>query len=133
MTDKIVRKFNHTLLWPITLRPLGRDRHEPGTEVVQYWDMLKRKPGPWKFVKDALLIEDESCLAGYEEFVYFLPYVQRFLYGVGDDGQGAQSSLYAFERTDLKQVRLQTDPAAAEITLDVRRARLYFFSTSTWR
>ena len=123
--EKTVREFNHTLLWPITLRPL---RREAGTEAVHFWDMLKRKPGPWEFVDDALLIEDESCLAGYEEFVYFLPYVQRFLYGVGDEGRGGgQSSLHAFQRHDIKEVRLRIDPDADEVALQVRRARLYFF------
>jgi len=125
-SEKIVREFNHTLLWPITLQPLRRER-ETGYEAQHYWDVLKRKPGPWKFVDDALLIEDDSCQAGYEEFVYFLPYVQRFLYGVGDEGRGAQSSLHAFQRHDIREVRLRTDPGAAEITLQVGRARLYFF------
>ena len=124
MPEKIVRDFNHTLLWPITLRPL---RREAGIEPVSFWDMLKRRPGPWEFVNDALLIEDESCLAGYEEFVYFLLYVQRFLYGVGDEGRGAQSSLHTFQRHDIKEVRLRTEPDAEEITLTVQRARLYFF------
>lgn len=124
MPDKIVREFNHTLLWPITLSPL---RREPGVQVVHYWDVLKRRPGPWEFVEDALLIEDESCLAGYEEFVHFLPYVQRFLYGVGDDGRGAQSSLHTFQRHDIREVRVRVAQDAPEISLQVRRARLYFF------
>ena len=124
MPNKIVRDFNHTLLWPITLRPL---RREAGVGLMPFWDMLKRSPGPWEFVEDALLIEDETCLAGYEEFVYFLPYVQRFLYGVGDEGRGAQSSLHTFQRHDLKEVRLQTEASAEVISLQVRRARLYFF------
>lgn len=122
---KIVREFNHTLLWPITLRPLTRGRADE--EVPHYWDVLKKKPGPWKFVEDALLIEDESCLAGYEEFVYFLPYVQRFLYGVGDDGRGAQSSLHTFQRHDIQEVRVRIEVDAPEIRLQVKRARLYFF------
>ena len=124
MSDKIVREFNHTLLWPITLRPL---RREQGKEPVTFWDMLERRPGPWQFVEDALLIEDESCQAGYEEFVYFLAYVQRFLYGVGDEGTGAQSSLHAFQRHDIKNVCLQIAGDAPVISLDVQRARLYFF------
>jgi hypothetical protein len=121
---KIVRDFHHTLLWPITLRPL---RRESGADVVHYWDMLQRNPGPWKYVADTLLIEDESCLAGYEEFVHFLPYVQRFLYGVGDEGRGAQSSLYAFKREDIAKVEVELVKGAATIHLDVLRARLYFF------
>jgi hypothetical protein len=121
---KIVRDFHHTLLWPITLRPLRRDS---ASDVVHYWDMLKRNPGPWKYVDDTLLIEDESCIAGYEEFVHFLPYVQRFLYGVGDEGRGAQSSLYAFTRDDIEQVEIELSNGALPIHLDVLRARLYFF------
>lgn len=124
MSRKTVREFNHTLLWPVTLRPL---RREPGSAQASYWEMLKRRPGPWEFVEDALLIEDTSCLAGYEEFVYFLPYVQRFLYGLGDEGHGAQSSLHTFQRHDLEEVRLRTEPGAEVISLHVKRARLYFF------
>lgn len=120
----VVREFHHTLLWPITLRPLRRD---PGSDVTYYWETLKRNPGPWKFVADTLLIEDESCIAGYEEFVYFLPYVQRFLYGVGDEGRGAQSSLYAFTRDDIKTVEVTLARGDAPIKLDVLRSRLYFF------
>lgn len=124
MPDNIVREFHHTLLWPITLRPL---RREIGADTVHFWDALRRHPGPWESVDDALLIEDESCLAGYEEFVYFLPYVQRFLYGVGDEGRGPQASLHAFQRHDLKEVRVRTEAGVGKISLAVRRARLYFF------
>ena len=127
MNEKIVREFNHTLLWPITLQPLPPLRREAGTGLTSFWDMLKRRPGPWEFVEDALLIEDETCLAGYEEFVYFLPYVQRFLYGVGDEGRGAQSSLHTFQRHDLKEVRIEVEAGGPKVSLQVRRARLYFF------
>ncbi len=122
--NKTVRNFNHTLLWPITLSPLKRHL---GSEVVHYWETLKRNPGPWRYVDDTLLIEDESCVAGYEEFVYFLPYVQRFLYGVGDEGRGAQSSLHTFTRNDIATAEVVLTEGAAPIVLDVLRARLYFF------
>ncbi len=122
--NKIVRSFHHTLLWPITLTPLKR---HPGADVIHYWETLKRNPGPWKYVDDTLLIEDESCVAGYEEFVYFLPYVQRFLYGVGDEGRGAQSSLHTFTRNDIATAEVALTEGATPIVLDVLRARLYFF------
>jgi hypothetical protein len=122
--DRVVRKFNHTLLWPVQLRSLKR---EAGAGVLLYWDNLKRNPGPWTYVHDHLLIEDESCLLGYAEFVYFLPYVQRFLYGVGDEGRGAQSSLYIFKRDDIKRMEVTLNKGDAPIELDVERARLYFF------
>ncbi len=121
--ETLVREFNHTLLWPVTLRPL---RREAG-QHISFWDMLKKNPGPWKSVDDLLLIEDQSCLAGYQEFVYFLPYVQRFLYGVGDEGRGAQSSLHVFQRQDIKEVRIQVERDGNTIVLAVKRARLYFF------
>lgn len=125
--NKIVRDFKHTLLWPVQLRSLRSLRSEGGTDVLHYWDILKRSPGPWKYVDDALLIEDDSCKIGYEEFVYFLPYVQRFLYGVGDEGRGAQSSLHIFTRDDIASVRVQLKPKRPVITLRVERVRLYFF------
>lgn len=120
----IVRTFNHTLLWPITLQPL---RRETGVTHAHFWDALKRSNSPWRVVPDPLLIEDQSCLAGYHEFVYFLPYVQRFLYGVGDEGRGAQSSLYVFQRHDIRQLRLVVNAGDDPVTLEVLRARLYFF------
>jgi hypothetical protein len=122
--NKIVRKLHHTLLWPVQLRSLRRDT---GAGVVHYWDILQKNPAPWTYVTDALLIEDDSCVVGYGEFVYFLPYVQRFLYGVGDEGQGAQSSLHVFTRDDIKKMRVQLKPDSTPITLDVLRMRLYFF------
>ena len=124
MTEKIVREFHHTLLWPLQLRPLKRDA---SAGVVHYWETLKRHPGPWTYVEDPLLINDDTCVIGYEEFVYFLPYVQRFLYGVGDEGAGRQSSLHVFRRQDIKQAKIQLRPGEAEIALDVVRTRLYFF------
>ncbi len=123
-SNNIVREFHHTLLWPITLGALSR---KAGADNLNYWDVLKRQPGPWQYVDDTLLIEDESCLAGYEEFVYFLPYVQRFLYGVGDEGRGAQSSLHAFKRDDIATVEVNLKANSPVIKLDVLRARLYFF------
>ncbi|NJR71994.1 MAG: hypothetical protein HC782_02465 [Gammaproteobacteria bacterium] len=122
--NKIVREFHHTLIWPITLGTLSR---KAGADSTNYWDVLKRQPGPWQYVDDTLLIEDESCQAGYEEFVYFLPYVQRFLYGVGDEGRGAQSSLHAFQRDDIASVEINLLATSPAIKLDVLRARLYFF------
>ena len=132
-----VRDFNHTLLWPVQLRSLRRAaapsgfadaaNARPGAGVEQYWEVLKKHSGAWQYVEDSLLIDDESCQVGYEEFVYFLPYVQRFLYGVGDEGRGAQSSLHIFTRDDIAKVRVQLHPEQERISLDVLRTRLYFF------
>ncbi len=119
-----VREFHHTLLWPIQLRPLKREGH---SKAIHFWDILKRNPGAWREVHDGLLIDDESCQVGYEEFVYFLPYVQRFLYGVGEEGHGAQSSLRIFQRDDIRQARVHIKPGTAPLLLDISRMRLHFF------
>ncbi|MBL8510127.1 MAG: hypothetical protein JNM52_00655, partial [Betaproteobacteria bacterium] len=120
----LVRDFHHTLLWPVQLRPL---RRRGGDDALYFWDLLKQNGGPWRYVDDPLLINDATCLAGYEEFIYFLPYVQRFLYGVGDEGRGAQASLHIFRREDIKQVSIKLTPDREPLLLAAPRARLYFF------
>src|SRR5258705_360739 len=54
--DKIVREFRHILLWPLQLRRMGR-----ASGFKTHWEALKDKPGPWTYVKDNLLIDDETC------------------------------------------------------------------------
>jgi hypothetical protein len=120
---KLVREFHQTLLWPLQLRRINRD-----TGFTAYWDILAKNPGAWTKVKDPLLIEDESCEVGYEEFVYFLPYVQRFLYGVGEEGRVAQSSMHIFKRDDVASVRVRLHEGAPPMELEVGRLRLYFFN-----
>jgi hypothetical protein len=93
--DKIVREFRHMLLWPLQLRRLARSGAH-----THPWEALRANPGPWQHVKDNLLVDDESCHTGYREFVYFLPYVQRFLYGFGEADAQTPSSLHVFKRED---------------------------------
>lgn len=122
MTDKTVREFHQILLWPLQLRRINRD-----TGFTAYWDILNKNPGAWKKVADPLLIEDESCEVGYEEFVYFLPYVQRFLYGVGEDGKVAAASMHIFRRDDIANIRVRLHADQEPVELDVGRLRLYLF------
>ncbi|HUL96617.1 MAG TPA: CorA family divalent cation transporter [Usitatibacter sp.] len=120
--NTIVREFRHMLLWPLQLRRLSRDGPHH-----HHWEALRARPGPWREVKDNLLVDDETCQLGYREFVYFLPYVQRFLYGFGESDAQTPSSLHMFRRTDIAKaiVRLAEDAPALE--LDVERLRLTFF------
>jgi hypothetical protein len=120
--EKIVREFRHILLWPLQMRRLNR---ESGFKT--HWEALKAKPGPWTFVKDNLLIDDETCASGYREFVYFLPYVQRFLYGFGEADAKTPSSLTVFRRDDITRARVHLRKDALPIELDVERVRLMFF------
>ena len=119
---KIVREFRHTLMWPLQLRRLhaqGGYRH--------HWDALAADPGPWQKVKDNLLVDDESCHTGYREFVYFLPYVQRFLYGFGESDAQTPPSLNIFRRDDIATVRVRLREDAEPIELEVAKLRLIFF------
>jgi hypothetical protein len=119
---KLVREFRHILLWPLQLRRLRRE-----TGFATHWDVLRAHPGPWKEVKDNLLVDDESCLSGYQEFVYFLPYVQRFLYGFGEADAQTPSSLHMFRRDDIATARVRVREGDAPIDLAVARTRLVFF------
>ncbi len=123
MTDTTVREFHQILLWPLQLRRINRD-----AGFTAYWDILNKNPGPWKKVADPLLIDDESCEVGYEEFVYFLPYVQRFLYGVGEDGKVAQASMHIFRRDDIANIRVTLQSGQEPVELEVGRLRLYLFN-----
>jgi hypothetical protein len=120
--DKIVREFRHTLLWPLQLRRLSRQ-----SGYAHPWEALLDNPGPWKQVKDNLLVDDASCLLGYREFVYFLPYVQRFLYGFGEADAKTPSSLHIFRRDDIAKARVTLHEGSEPVDFEVARLRLIFF------
>ena len=119
---QVVREFRHILMWPLQLRRLGR-----GSGFTTTWDALKANPGPWKPVADNLLVDDESCQLGYREFVYFLPYVQRFLYGFGEADSKTPSSLHIFRRDDIARARVILREGQPAVDLEVARLRLIFF------
>lgn len=121
-TGPVVRRFRHILLWPLQLRRLRRE-----SGFATYWDALQANPGPWRPVRDNLPIEDESGQAGYQEFVYFLPYVQRFLYGFGESDAHTPASLHVFRRDDIATARVTLRAGDAPIDLQVARVRLVFF------
>ena len=87
---------------------------------------------PWKeladeFTGDPSLFQERH----YSEFVTFLPYIQRFLYGEGK-GTGSdivqESSIRVFRRNDVAKVRITyPDPHATPITFEVAHVDLYFF------
>src|SRR5258706_2779588 len=120
--DKTVREFRHMLLWPLQLRRLER-----GCGHAHAWEALRAQPGPWKPVHDNLLVDDDSCHLGYREFVYFLPYVQRFLYGFGEADAKTAASLHVFKRDDIAKVHVRLREDSMPLEFDVARLRLIFF------
>jgi hypothetical protein len=120
-----VRHLRQVLLWPLRLMPVADEGRAP-------WDLLRDLPGsPWRELVD----EYTGSAAGfherhYNEFVAFLPYVQRFLYGEGRsrrDSPGGGSPMRVFRRHDIAQVRTTSRPGEAPLTLDVVHIDLYFF------
>jgi hypothetical protein len=99
----------------------------PGT-TAQPWELLTP---PWREEVD----EYTGCAEGfherhYNEFVTFLPYVQRFLYGDGRPQRGAHavgSPMRLFRRRDVAQVRLMSPSGAAPLLLDIVHVDLIFF------
>ena len=128
-----VRHLRQVLLWPLRLIPDGvaddsEHRRAP-------WQLLRAMgdASPWREHFD----EYNGGAGGfherhYNEFVTFLPYVQRFLYGEGRSGRAGGggsigSPMRVFRRRDIAAVRVVPRQGDAPITLQVVHVDLYFF------
>ena len=127
----VVRHLRQSLLWP--LRLIHDDAADAGDG---------RREAPWRALRDLGEANpwrehvDEYHGSGfherhYNEFVAFLPYVQRFLYGEGRSqhaGDAAQGSpMRVFRRRDLAALRVGLRPGEAPLQLRVEHVDLYFF------
>lgn len=125
-----VQHFRQALLWPLRLMPdpAARTPHRGPWQVLR--DLGDKSP--WQeeveeYTGDSSRFHERH----YNEFVSFLPYVQRFLYGEGR-GRGAargggDSPMRVFRRHDIAAVRLVARPGDAPVTLQVVHCDLYFF------
>ena len=126
-----VRLFHASLVWPLQIEPLSLE-----VGKVRHWEELERTTGghPWKSIDDEFT-EDPSQFRErhYREFVSFLPYVQRFLYGEGrcDRMAGANaakdSPMHVFRRRDIAKLRMVLREGDVPIELEVVHIDLYFF------
>ncbi len=126
-----VRLFHASLVWPLQLTPLTRDISEG-----RHWEVFEAltKDSAWQLIDDEFT-EDPAQFKErhYREFVSFLPYVQRFLYGEGrsrnssrDDPPG-NSPMHVFRRKDIAKLRLTLRRDQAPIELHIVHLDLYFF------
>jgi hypothetical protein len=127
-----VRHLRQVLLWPLRLMPMkriaGHARRTP-------WQVLRDQgeASPWREMVDEYTGDSARFHERhYNEFVTFLPYVQRFLYGEGRKmrgatGRDADSPMRVFRRSDIAHVRVVARPGDAPVTLDVIHVDLYFF------
>jgi hypothetical protein len=127
--DPIVRHFRQIVIWPLQLMPV-----RPGQQVQRHWEALEAAAptSPWRKIEDVF---GANCSAfrerHYREFVTFLPYVQRLLYGAAAGQEAATAegsqSLYVYRRSDVRRVRLVCQRGEPARELSVDRVQLYFF------
>ncbi|HKP65015.1 MAG TPA: CorA family divalent cation transporter [Casimicrobiaceae bacterium] len=126
---KLVREFRQILVWPIQLMPLRE-----GAQIQEHWEALSQ-PGadhPWRELRDEFSCDPAQFQQRhYSEFVTFLPYVRRFLYGEGKGRTGAgivDSPIRVFRRNDVAALRATLPGApSAPLTLNVAHVDLCFF------
>jgi len=128
----VVRHHRQVLLWPLRVMPVPRGadgRHRTPWQVLR--DL--GPDSPWQEIDDEYTGDSARFHERhYNEFVTFLPYVQRFLYGDGRSrrrpgSRDADSPMRVFRRDDLRQVRLVPRRGDAPVVLDVVHVDLYFF------
>ncbi len=126
-----VHQFREVLCWPVQLMPLAE-----GATAQRHWELLARggEGNPWRRLKDRFLSEElEFEERHYKEFVAFLPYVQRFVYGESqslshdaEDVRGG-SAIKIFRRRGVAALRLVLREGEAPVTLAVEHIELWFF------
>lgn len=124
-----VRHFRQIVIWPLQLMPL-----RPGQQVQRHWEALSaiRVGNAWREVNDEFGGDPADFQERhYKEFVTFLPYVQRFLYGsaAGQESTlgGDQASIRTFRRDDIARVRVTYAPGEAPTEFEIAHTDLYFF------
>ena len=125
----IVRHFRQNVVWPLQLMPV-----RPGEQVQRHWKALEgiETGNPWKEVDDEFCPDPgDFHERHYREFVTFLPYVQRFLYGSRAGQETAategEASIHVYRRHDVKQARVTYTPDGEPTTFDIAHVDLYFF------
>lgn len=131
-SDHTVRHFREVLFWPVQLMPLAN-----GGKAQHHWELLEQnvEDNPWRRLKDRfqsaeLAFEERH----YKEFVTFLPYVQRFIYGESHsrvthdaDNPPGGSAIKIFRRRGVDALRLRLRESETPITLEVEHIELWFF------
>ena len=103
-SNHIVRHFREVLFWPVQLMPLA-DGGDPA-----HWELLAQdgEGNQWRRLKDRFHAgELDFEERHYKEFVTFLPYVQRFIYGESHShvSHDAERSAWQFGDQDIPAAR----------------------------
>jgi hypothetical protein len=125
----MVRHFRQILLWPLQI--MHTHAHEP--HISKYWELLEAMGDecPWREVDDEFGDPDDFHERHYKEFITFLPYVQRFLYGEGTGREGeagyGKSPIRVFRRRDIARMRVILEEGIPPLLFQVAHADLHFF------
>lgn len=127
-TPPEVANFRQVVFWPVQLIPQGEHQ-----QIQNHWEYLTAMAGstPWKAVDDEFVASSSFSERRYREFVTFLPFAQRYLYGEGIRGDGdpnvGRSPLRLFYRSDVSSVRILYGNDPQPVTFKVDQTVLYFF------
>jgi hypothetical protein len=116
------------VIWPLQVMPIRAGGHS-----VEAWQALEATEGdhPWRESRDEFCVPEDFQERHYSEFVTFLPYVRRFLYGEGKGrgaSPGSESPIRVYRRNDVAQVRMTFPRAPTEpVTFDVAHVDLCLF------
>jgi hypothetical protein len=122
-----LRQFRQVVVWPVQLMPL-----RPGAPVQRHWEALEaiKQNNPWEHWHGKFDVGPEDFQERhYKEFVTFLPFVQRFLYGspAGQEStRRTESSIRVYRRNDVAFTRMEFDDGV-KFEFDIHRCDLYFF------
>ncbi|MSO75314.1 MAG: hypothetical protein EXQ87_00165 [Alphaproteobacteria bacterium] len=127
--EKRVKHFRQILLWPVHLLPLAE-----GAGATDHGALLAvgETGNPWRAVEDEFASDPGTFEERhYNEFVTFLPPVQRFLYGQGIGksvrrGYG-ESPIRVMRRSDVAALSVTLAPDTAPVRFEVAHVDLYFF------
>lgn len=124
----MVRHYRQIFLWPLQLMPIRE-----GAQIQNHWELLEQggPDNPWHELTDEFTGDSgEFQLRHYNEFVSFLPYVQRFIYGesrTATQYDPRSSPMRVFRRDDIATVRVTVRPGEVPLSLMVAHVDLYFF------
>ena len=130
--DQRVHEMRHILLWPLQIDP-GYTASE-SQKIHQILTGSAEAPSQWTLLADEFTANPEDFQERhYKEFVTFLPYVQRFLYGEGRssrrpaDDPPSEASVTIYRRQDVKHLRVVLQEGEVPLMLEIAHVDLYFF------
>ena len=129
--DHHVSLFHTSLVWALQLVP-----RDVTSADGRHWEIFESKKDAkmWHLIDDEFTDDpSEFKERHYREFVSFLPYVQRFLYGEGRASNDSTSEapgdspMHVFRRKDISRLRLTLREGQVPVELSIVHIDLYFF------